>query len=144
MGPLLGHGIFNTDGAPWKFHRSMSRPFFATEKIRHFKIFDKHADDAVGRVRDRLREGVPIDIQVWPSHGHLIKANGEHGIGRRIKVLLGLRHRIPVWHERLFALRGPEVSPRTSIQRTGAIAPIQFVCGSIPWGSRSRITEVPL
>jgi cytochrome P450 len=64
MGPLLGHGIFNTDGAPWKFHRSMSRPFFAKEKIQHFQIFDRHADDAVGQIRDRLREGVPIDIQV--------------------------------------------------------------------------------
>ena len=64
MGPLLGHGIFNTDGAPWKFHRSMSRPFFAKEKIRHFQIFDRHANDAVGQIRDRLREGVPMDIQV--------------------------------------------------------------------------------
>lgn len=64
MGPLLGHGIFNTDGAPWKFHRSMSRPFFVKEKIQHFQIFDRHANDAVGQIRDRLREGVPIDIQV--------------------------------------------------------------------------------
>lgn len=63
MGPLLGHGIFNTDGAPWKFHRSMSRPFFAKEKIQHFQIFDRHAGDAIGQIRDRLREGLPIDIQ---------------------------------------------------------------------------------
>jgi len=67
MGPLLGHGIFNMDGAPWKFHRSMSRPFFAKEKIQHFQIFDRHANDAVGQIRDRLREGVPIDIQVRSS-----------------------------------------------------------------------------
>jgi len=66
MGPLLGHGIFNTDGAPWKFHRSMSRPFFAKEKIQHFQIFDRHANDAVSQIKDRLREGVPIDIQVRP------------------------------------------------------------------------------
>ena len=67
MSPLLGHGIFNTDGAPWKFHRSTSRPFFVREKIQHFQIFDQHAGDAIGQIRDRLREGVPIDIQVYPS-----------------------------------------------------------------------------
>jgi len=64
MGPLLGHGIFNTDGAPWKFHRSMSRPFFVRERVQHFQIFDRHANDAVGQIRDRLREGIPVDIQV--------------------------------------------------------------------------------
>ena len=64
MGPLLGHGIFNTDGDPWKFHRSMSRPFFVRERVQHFQIFDQHANDAVCQIRDRLREGIPIDIQV--------------------------------------------------------------------------------
>jgi len=63
MGPLLGNGIFNTDGAPWKFHRSMSRPFFAKEKIQHFQIFDRHAGDVIGQIKDRLRQGVPVDIQ---------------------------------------------------------------------------------
>lgn len=82
MSPLLGHGIFNTDGAPWKFHRSMSRPFFVKEKIQHFQIFDMHANDAVSRIRDRLREGIPIDIQVWSSYNCLIKAHSEHGTGR--------------------------------------------------------------
>ena len=67
MGPLLGHGIFNTDGAPWRFHRSMSRPFFMRERVQHFQIFDQHANDAVGQIRDRLREGIPIDIQVRPQ-----------------------------------------------------------------------------
>jgi hypothetical protein len=67
MGPLLGNGIFNTDGAPWKFHRSMSRPFFAKEKIQHFQIFDRHAGDVIGQIKDRLRQGVPVDIQVCSS-----------------------------------------------------------------------------
>ena len=66
MGPLLGHGIFNTDGDPWKFHRSMSRPFFVRVRVQHFQIFDQHASDAVSQIRDRLKEGIPIDIQVRP------------------------------------------------------------------------------
>jgi len=82
MGPLLGHGIFNTDGAPWKFHRSMSRPFFAKEKIKHFQIFDRHAIDAIGQIRDRLREGIPIDIQVRSCPCGWGGAYGEHVIGR--------------------------------------------------------------
>ena len=60
---LFGTGVFNADGKfpavlyqvfeprptvlyvgdLWKFHRSMSRPFFSRERISHFDLFDRHA-----------------------------------------------------------------------------------------------------
>ena len=32
MGSVLGNGVFNSDGDMWRFHRSMTRPFFAKDK----------------------------------------------------------------------------------------------------------------
>ncbi|KAH7904253.1 cytochrome P450 [Hygrophoropsis aurantiaca] len=60
---LLGTGVFNSDGDMWKFHRSMTRPFFNKDRISHFDIFEKHAEDAINQTKARLREGYPIDFQ---------------------------------------------------------------------------------
>lgn len=42
----------------------MTRPFFSKDRIGHFDIFEKHAEDAIGQLKARLREGYPIDFQV--------------------------------------------------------------------------------
>ncbi|KAK1233682.1 Protein kinase alk2 [Marasmius sp. AFHP31] len=60
---LLGTGVFNSDGETWKFHRSMTRPFFTKERISHFDNFDRHVEDALAQARARLKEGYPVDFQ---------------------------------------------------------------------------------
>ncbi|KAH8119743.1 cytochrome P450 monooxygenase pc-1 [Phellopilus nigrolimitatus] len=60
---LLGDGVFNADGEMWKFHRSMTRPFFSKDRIQHFEIFRRHADEAIVLMKARLRTGHAIDIQ---------------------------------------------------------------------------------
>ncbi|KAI6040639.1 cytochrome P450 [Pisolithus marmoratus] len=60
---LLGTGVFNSDGEIWKFHRSMTRPFFSKDRISHFDIFETHAEDALNQTKARLREGYPVDFQ---------------------------------------------------------------------------------
>ncbi|KAL4063269.1 cytochrome P450 [Scleroderma yunnanense] len=60
---LLGTGVFNSDGEIWKFHRSMTRPFFSKDRISHFDIFEKHIEDAISQVKTRLRKGYPVDFQ---------------------------------------------------------------------------------
>ncbi|KAI0652994.1 cytochrome P450 monooxygenase pc-3 [Cubamyces menziesii] len=60
---LLGHGVFNSDGEMWRFHRTMTRPFFSRDRITHFDIFDRHAEHALDKVVARLREGIPVDWQ---------------------------------------------------------------------------------
>ncbi|KAI5895522.1 cytochrome P450 [Schizophyllum commune H4-8] len=61
--PLLGVGVFASDGDMWKFHRSMTRPFFTRDRIGDFDNFDRHASDAIAQLRTRLREGLPVDFQ---------------------------------------------------------------------------------
>ncbi|KAI0791801.1 cytochrome P450 [Abortiporus biennis] len=60
---LLGNGVFNSDGDIWRFHRSMSRPFFAKDKIAHFDLFERHAEQLMHRIQTRMAEGIPIDWQ---------------------------------------------------------------------------------
>ncbi|KAI6122911.1 cytochrome P450 [Pisolithus croceorrhizus] len=80
---LLGTGVFNSDGtlslhlAPtdvftWldaqakcgsKFHRSMTRPYFNKNRVSHFDIFERLAEDVLNRAKNRLKEGYPVDFQ---------------------------------------------------------------------------------
>ncbi|KAF8837108.1 cytochrome P450 [Paxillus ammoniavirescens] len=60
---LLGTGVFDSDGDIWKFHRSMTRPFFSRVRISDFDIFEKHAEDTINQMKIRFREGYPVDFQ---------------------------------------------------------------------------------
>ncbi|KAF8600093.1 cytochrome P450, partial [Ceratobasidium sp. AG-I] len=53
---VLGTGIFNSDGDMWKFHRSMSRPYFTRDRISHFDLFARHSDAAINKLLARLSE----------------------------------------------------------------------------------------
>ncbi|KAI6033791.1 cytochrome P450 [Pisolithus microcarpus] len=60
---LLGSGVFTSDGETWKFHRSMTRPFFYKDRISHFDLFEKHTEDALSHAKSRPQEGYPVDFQ---------------------------------------------------------------------------------
>ncbi|KAH9900019.1 cytochrome P450 monooxygenase pc-3 [Cubamyces lactineus] len=60
---LFGTGVFNADGDLWKFHRSMSRPFFSRERISHFELFDRHAETALNKIKERVRSNIAFDFQ---------------------------------------------------------------------------------
>ena len=45
----------------------MTRPFFTRDRISHFALFDRHAEEAIALVKQRLREGHPVDFAVPPS-----------------------------------------------------------------------------
>ncbi|KAG9079619.1 hypothetical protein FRC06_007622 [Ceratobasidium sp. 370] len=57
---VLGSGVFNSDGEMWKFHRTMSRPYFSRERVTHFDNFARHADVAIAQIPD---EATAIDFQ---------------------------------------------------------------------------------
>ncbi|KAF8200189.1 cytochrome P450 monooxygenase pc-1 [Pholiota molesta] len=64
MGAVLGTGVFNSDGKLYcSFHRSITRPMFTRERISHFELFDRQTQQAIGKLRERLREGYAVDFQ---------------------------------------------------------------------------------
>ncbi|KAF8308485.1 cytochrome P450 monooxygenase CYP63 [Clavulina sp. PMI_390] len=60
---LFGNGIFNTDGAEWKAHRALTRPFFARERITDYEHFEKYSNKVVDILRKRAEDGESIDVQ---------------------------------------------------------------------------------
>ncbi|KAF8654872.1 hypothetical protein AX16_003333 [Volvariella volvacea WC 439] len=72
---LLGRGVFAEDGEIWRFHRSISRPFFTKDRIQHYDIFDRHAEEALNQMRARLKEGYPVDFQELVSRFTLDSAS---------------------------------------------------------------------
>lgn len=63
MFSLLGSGVFNADNELWKFHRSMTRPFFHKDRTSDFEMLDRHASAAIYRMRQRFGKGYAIDFQ---------------------------------------------------------------------------------
>ncbi|KAI6040650.1 cytochrome P450 [Pisolithus marmoratus] len=84
LSALLGTRVFNSDGALlpysptqhilkyllgwdageiWKFHRTITRPFFSKDRIGRFDLFEKHAEDALNQAKARLQEYYPVDFQ---------------------------------------------------------------------------------
>nr|GAT50104.1 cytochrome P450 [Mycena chlorophos] len=62
MASVLGSGVFNSDGDLWRFHRSVTRPFFSKDKITHFDIFDTHAEQLIAILRARASAGYAVDM----------------------------------------------------------------------------------
>ncbi|KAL4245150.1 cytochrome P450 family protein [Abortiporus biennis] len=86
MESLLGTGVFNSDGEMWKFHRAMTRPFFSKDRISHFDIFDRHADDALTQAKTRIGQGLPVDWQDLVSRFTLDSAT-EFLFGKDVRSL---------------------------------------------------------
>ncbi|OCH88145.1 cytochrome P450 [Obba rivulosa] len=83
---LMGTGVFNSDGEMWKFHRGVARPFFSRDRISHFDIFDRHAEDAIRKMKARLREGHAVDFQDLVSRFTLDSAT-EFLFGKDVRSL---------------------------------------------------------
>ncbi|KAJ3806004.1 cytochrome P450 monooxygenase pc-1 [Lentinula lateritia] len=89
MSPVLGAGVFNSDGDMWKFHRSMTRPFFSRDKITHFDIFDRHADSAISLMKTRFHAGYAVDFQVCFSVVPLLDLIGRFTLDSATEFLFG-------------------------------------------------------
>ncbi|KIJ34660.1 hypothetical protein M422DRAFT_181873 [Sphaerobolus stellatus SS14] len=63
MQSVLGVGVFNSDGDMWQFHRKITRPFFARERVTDFTTFDNKSTLAIRKMQDRFAEGYALDFQ---------------------------------------------------------------------------------
>lgn len=65
----------------------MTRPFFSKDRISHFEIFGRHADEAIVLIKERLNTGHAIDIQDLVSRFTLDSAT-DFLFGHCVHVLL--------------------------------------------------------
>ncbi|KAF9005761.1 cytochrome P450 monooxygenase pc-3 [Hymenopellis radicata] len=83
---LLGTGVFNADGDMWKFHRNMTRPFFSKDRISDFDNFERHTSTTIALMKERLREGHPVEFQDAVSRFTLDSAT-EYLFGKDVESL---------------------------------------------------------
>ncbi|KAL4923321.1 cytochrome P450 [Aspergillus undulatus] len=60
FGPLLGHGIFTSDGEDWVRSRQMVRPNFVKEQVAHLEVFEDLMDDLFALIPT---DGSTVDLQ---------------------------------------------------------------------------------
>ncbi|KAG7440044.1 cytochrome P450 [Guyanagaster necrorhizus] len=89
MSSVLGVGVFNSDGEMWKFHRTMTRPFFSRDRISHFDLFDNHAQTVVAKMKGRFQMGVTVDFQDLIQRFTLDSAT-EFLFGKSVESLSGI------------------------------------------------------
>ena len=58
--PLLGHGIFTTDGAAWHHSRDLLRPNFARNQVGDLATFEAHVSHLIQAIP---RDGSTVDLQ---------------------------------------------------------------------------------
>jgi hypothetical protein len=56
--------LFTAHRQFYRMHRSMTRPFFAKDRIKDFEIFDKYAMKAIDKMKERFNEGYALNFEV--------------------------------------------------------------------------------
>ncbi|TVY93097.1 Cytochrome P450 monooxygenase [Lachnellula willkommii] len=60
FGPLLGNGIFTSDGMSWKHSRALIRPSFVKAQVSNFDIFENHIQSLISLLP---RDFSTVDLQ---------------------------------------------------------------------------------
>lgn len=60
MRPLLGYGIFSTDGTMWEHSRALLRPNFTRNQITDINVYETHVG---ALLRQIPRDGSTVDMQ---------------------------------------------------------------------------------
>ncbi|KAJ5594074.1 n-alkane-inducible cytochrome P450 [Penicillium hispanicum] len=58
--PLLGHGIFSTDGSKWEHSRALLRPNFNRNQITDINVYETHVSALIQQIP---RDGSTVDLQ---------------------------------------------------------------------------------
>lgn len=60
MGPLLGGGIFTTDGDEWAHSRALLRPYFSKDQVADLALIELHVDHLFKHLP---KDGTTVDLQ---------------------------------------------------------------------------------
>ncbi|KDQ21543.1 hypothetical protein BOTBODRAFT_123337 [Botryobasidium botryosum FD-172 SS1] len=60
---LFGTGIFNRNGDAWKYHRSLTKPFFARDRVNDFDTFERGSKKLLKIIRAAAAADEAIEVQ---------------------------------------------------------------------------------
>ena len=61
--PLLGHGIFTTDGDRWSSSRKLLKPSFSKDRLADMPVLRKHTDNLISAVEAVQRDKGAVSVQ---------------------------------------------------------------------------------
>lgn len=96
MGPLLGRGIFVTDGEEWAHSRALLRPNFAKDHVADLSMIDRHFGDLMVLLRPHAAAGSAVDLQ--PLLMRLTLDTATEFLFNRSTRTLSLEHAGPAEH----------------------------------------------
>ncbi|CAP62322.1 uncharacterized protein PODANS_0_160 [Podospora anserina S mat+] len=96
MGPLLGRGIFVTDGDEWAHSRALLRPNFAKDHVADLGMIDRHFGDLMALLRPHAAAGSAVDLQ--PLFMRLTLDTATEFLFNKSTRTLSLEHARPAEH----------------------------------------------
>ena len=58
--PLLGHGIFTSDGEDWKHSRRLLNPSFRRPQFGHLELYERHIQNLIGHIPTKSSSSVDL------------------------------------------------------------------------------------
>ncbi|TVY12831.1 Cytochrome P450 monooxygenase fsdH [Lachnellula arida] len=89
MGPLLGRGVFVTDGEEWSHSRALLRPNFAKEQVADLSMIERHMQQMLKNIPD---DGNTIDLMDLIL-GFTLDSSTEFLFGESTETLVGRANR---------------------------------------------------
>lgn len=81
--PLLGRGIFTTDGDAWAHQRALIRPSFVRAQVSDFAIFGRHVDQLIALI---ARQDYKVDLQQL-FFRMVLDSNSEYMFGESVGLM---------------------------------------------------------
>ena len=76
--PLLGKGVFTSDGEFWAFSRKLGKPLFARAQIADYAQFETHVDRLLSLIP---RDGSTVDLQPLFKRVVWLRVDGKGVLG---------------------------------------------------------------
>ncbi|THU75942.1 cytochrome P450, partial [Dendrothele bispora CBS 962.96] len=97
----------------FRFHRTMTRPFFSKERVSDYDIFDRHAEVIIKAMKKRMGDGYPVEFQDAVSRFTLDSAT-EFLFGKDVNSLgAGLLYPPPSSSSSPFTASPPQTENKT-------------------------------
>lgn len=84
FGPLLGNGIFASEGRQWKHSRTLLKPQFAREQVGHVKMLEPHVQMLARQIQKSGGEMVDMELMFY---GFTLDAATHFLFGESVDVL---------------------------------------------------------
>ncbi|KAG8887915.1 hypothetical protein FRB98_008740 [Tulasnella sp. 332] len=127
---MYGSGVIWVDGPLWKFHRTLTTPYFTRGRLNDLQIFEKHSMALISRMKSLAEADQAMDVQDLIGRAFM-DLSCEYVLGVPLDSINGL---LPVAGESVLGFRGSRNPNATKSDSSGLTE--AFEAGLINMGRR--------